>query len=236
MIPPHRLRPAAQPGPPMGPLYAALAKAQGKFPDFPKNRQGHGYRYADLSSILRKVRPILAREGLAMIQTIDGESCTTTLAHESGAELAARYPLVIDGTGRMNSIQRTGAAVTYARRYGLSALLGIAADDDTDAHDKGGVDETPVGEEERGRTPDPWMANVLDALPSDASARDKAVAVSEQIMKDFKAYKSSKGLIGGWDKRARPIRSLEERHPDLFMSVDDCYFACLNALREAENA
>lgn len=219
-------QPAAQD---MGPLYGALAKAQGQFPEIPKNRQGHGYKYADLAVILRTVRPILAKHSLAIIQYVQGDVLVTDLLHESGAKLSVSYPFVTDATGRMNAIQKVGAANTYARRYALSALLGLAADEDTDAADE------PVREEAPRLSPrqESWLDAVLDKLPEGASDRDKAAAIAEQIIADFTGYKTARGLNDGWNSREKLIAALETKHPDLFQSVADCFQSRMAGFTEA---
>lgn len=215
----------------MGQLYGALASAQGEFPEIPKTKQGHGYKYAAMADILRAVRPILSKNGLAVFQSISGDVLVTTLAHKGGATLVSQYPLVQDGTGRMNNIQRMGAALTYARRYSLTALLGVAADEDIDASD---VDMERTGQ--HGGTPmgaalkDAWKDGVLDSLPENATDRDKAKAFAEQIIKDMQAAKTPKSVNSVWDKRMSIIEALDTKHNDLYQSVFDCFHACVGAL------
>lgn len=221
-----------KPPPNIGQLYAALAKAQGAFPDIPKTKTGHGYKYADIADILKIVRPILSKNGLAVFQNIEGDQLVTTLAHEGGATLCSKYPLVQDGTGRMNNIQRMGAALTYARRYSLSALLGVAADSDIDAADvdvAGGRETAKAGAGLR----DAWKAGVLDALPENASDREKAVAFSDAIIAEMEGKKSADGVNGVWNKREDIITALDKKHNDLFQNVFDCFQACMARFEEA---
>jgi hypothetical protein len=121
----------------------ALVKALGELSDVPKGREAkiptktgasYGYKYADLADTLSMVRPILARNGLAVTQTAsnpDGDSVaiTTTLIHTSG-EWMSFHPLLLPN-GR--TAQETGSAITYGRRYSLLAVLGLAAEDDDGA-------------------------------------------------------------------------------------------------------
>lgn len=124
-------------------LNAALAKAQASFPTIGKDRtvevdtkSGGKYRYsyATLSGILAAVRPVLAENGLAVVQLLgaDDESgrpeLRTELRHSGGGILAASFPLPVVP----DDPQRLGSLLTYLRRYALSALLGIAADEDDD--------------------------------------------------------------------------------------------------------
>ncbi|WP_412550261.1 ERF family protein [Shimia sp. MIT910701] len=223
-----------RPAPNMGPLYAALAKAQGEFPEIPKNKTGHGYKYADIADILRAVRPILSKNGLSIFQSIAGDKLETTLAHETGATLVSRYPLVQDGTGRMNNIQKIGAALTYARRYSLTALLGVAADEDVDA------DDLSVTGRNEGRAisnglKDAWIDGVLDNLPDDATDAEKADAFASQIIADMRGMKTAKGVNNVWNKREQIIEALDKKHNHLFQDVFDCFQSCM-ASYEAEAA
>ena len=87
-------------------------------------------KYADLATILEAVRTPLAGAGLAVLQSVSVEDscliCTTRLIHTSGEW--------IEGTAAVTPVkhdpQAYGSAMTYARRYGLQALLSLAAEDD----------------------------------------------------------------------------------------------------------
>ena len=107
-------------------------------------RDGRGaaeqiFRYAPLSSGLDIVRKTLGQHEIATVQAtaIDHAAgivnVTTTLAHSSGEWISADWPVC--SLGDMASPQRMGAALTYARRYALFALVGIAGEDDLDAPD-----------------------------------------------------------------------------------------------------
>ncbi|GGK22691.1 hypothetical protein GCM10010965_14500 [Caldalkalibacillus thermarum] len=102
------------------------------------NEFANGHRYAPLGEILATVRPILGKHGLAVVQDakIEGNTVvvTTTLFHESGEWLESE-PLVLPAAGKGGvTAQTIGAAITYGRRYQLSALLGISSEDDDDAN------------------------------------------------------------------------------------------------------
>ena len=118
-------------------LAAALAAAQAAMPARVKDRvakigPGREYRYADLATILAIVRPVLGAHGLALTQRtqIRGEAIVllTELRHASGEVLDSEYPVAAIGIKH----QDMGGALTYARRYALCGLVGIAADEDDD--------------------------------------------------------------------------------------------------------
>ena len=92
-------------------------------------------KYAPLNDILNDVRPLLAKNGLSIIQSPSGDgesiSVTTILYHESG-EWIKSDPLVLKADKA--TAQGAGSAITYARRYALSAMLGISSEDDDDGN------------------------------------------------------------------------------------------------------
>lgn len=123
-------------------LAEALAKAQGKIKTPVKNQtvrlefsggRSKEYKYADLASVIDAIREPLAENGLAYFhkmgncETVFG--MRTILVHSSGEKVDTWYPLP-DPT--KTKAQDFGSAMTYARRYSLSSLLGIASDDDDD--------------------------------------------------------------------------------------------------------
>jgi hypothetical protein len=143
----------------IGTIAAALAKAQAELTNPEKSlvatirshfpREGdRTFRYAPLSSGLDIVRKSLGRHEIATIQTtaIDKDAgllrLTTVLAHSSGEWISSEWPVcqITD----VASAQRMGAALTYARRYALFTLVGIAGEDDLDAPDLGTVAKTEV--------------------------------------------------------------------------------------------
>jgi len=129
-------------------LASALAKAQAELINPEKSltatirtgRPGEGersFRYAPLSSGLDIVRKTLGQHEIATLQTtaIDQTAgmvhLTTTLAHASGEWIASDWPVC--AIAETVNPQRMGAALTYARRYALFTLVGIAGEDDLDA-------------------------------------------------------------------------------------------------------
>jgi hypothetical protein len=116
-------------------LFKALAAFQQEVPTIHKDTQGYGYTYAELSTILEKINPLLKKHGLGFTQPICGQSVKTIIFHaESGEtiECATDIPQGVHLKG-MNEFQVLGSAITYIRRYALSAALGLVTDKDTDA-------------------------------------------------------------------------------------------------------
>ena len=115
-------------------LAPALAKAQAELKNATLNKTNPHFksRYADLAGIRDTVTPVLAKHGFSIIQTTEVSSSgfflVTMLLHESGQHISGRYPL----PELLDKPQAMGSAVTYARRYALSAMCGIAAEEDDD--------------------------------------------------------------------------------------------------------
>lgn len=127
-------------------LAAALSKAQGEMQAAVKDKINPFFKssYADLGSVWDAARPVLSKYGLCVIQTTEMTAdmtriiMVTTLAHTSGQWVKSYLPL----NPAKNDSQGVGAAITYLRRYSLSAIVGVVCDEDDDG-------ETSVG---RGRT------------------------------------------------------------------------------------
>jgi len=136
--------------PSIGTLASALAKAQGELvnpeksliatirKDGPRGAE-QTFRYAPLSSGLDIVRKILGQHEIATVQTTSIDQAagiinlTTVLAHASGEWIASDWPVC--AISETATPHRMGAAPTYARRYALFTLVGIAGEDDLDAPD-----------------------------------------------------------------------------------------------------
>jgi len=134
----------------IGALASALAKAQAELSNpeksltatlpgvFPRE-EARSFRYASLASGLDLVRKCLGQHEIATIQTttIDKEAglihLTTTLAHSSGEWMSSDWPVC--PVSETNAPHRMGTALTYARRYALFTLVGIAGEDDLDTPD-----------------------------------------------------------------------------------------------------
>ena len=121
-------------------LATALSAFQGEVTDAPKTKTvklgtgGASLKHAELSGILEITRPILSKHGLAVVQLPDLMEnkllLETVLIHKSGQWISSTIAMPMDISGRMNSAQEVGKYITYARRYGLSAILGISQVDD----------------------------------------------------------------------------------------------------------
>ncbi len=115
-------------------LVMALSIAQGELSPAEKSGKNPHFKskYAGLADIWACCKAVLPKHGLAVIQTMEERDSrlhlVTTLAHKSGQWIKSVLPIV---TAKADA-QSMGSAITYMRRYALSAIVGVVADDDDD--------------------------------------------------------------------------------------------------------
>jgi hypothetical protein len=240
----------------IGTIAAALAKAQAELTNpekslvatirSPFRREGdRTFRYAPLSSGLDIVRKGLGRYEIATIQTTEIDKAagllrlTTVLAHSSGEWISSEWPVC--AIADIASAQRMGAALTYARRYALFTLVGIAGEDDLDAPD---LDADPKSAAEVRRS-DPrnqsdGQAVVVDrsvrggVKPLLASARpvlapEQSAILRERLLEELVAVGSA-DEAAVWAQRNLPAKNtltavdakiVEERFQDRLSTISD---------------
>lgn len=116
----------------LGELMMALSKAQAKISGAAKDKANPYFKskYADLSSVWEACRDALSSNELAVVQTTEGSKdelfLITLLGHSSGQWIKSRLPLILS---KMDP-QTMGSCMTYARRYALSAMVGVCPEDD----------------------------------------------------------------------------------------------------------
>jgi hypothetical protein len=143
-------------------LFKALAAFQQEVPTIHKGTQGYGYTFADLPSIFEVINPLLKKHGLGFTQPIMGDCVKTIVFHsESGESIESltQIPKNVQLKGQ-NEFQVLGSAITYIRRYSISAALGIVTDKDTDA---GGEQVKKETTEDKGfAKPTTWLNKYSD--------------------------------------------------------------------------
>src|SRR5438874_747273 len=200
----------------IGTIAAALAKAQAELTNpekslvatigSPFHREGdRTFRYAPLSSGLDIVRKGLGKYEIATVQTtaIDQESglvrLTTVLAHSSGEWISSDWPVC--PVSETSTPHRMGAALTYARRYALFTLVGIAGEDDLDAPD---INPAPQGNGER--VPVPVKANgptPADTYkPGNGYGRNHSPRRSGPVLGPIESADARETLIGELERMA----------------------------------
>jgi len=180
-------------------IATALAKAQTELSNPEKAMVGtvynirsdspQSFRYASLSSGLDIVRKTLGGQQIAIAQTTDIDqvngmvNLTTILLHTSGEWISSDWPVC--QLSETSAPRRMGAALTYARRYALFTMVGIAGEDDLDAPDvindqpKGGVEPTPV------RASPLRTENSGSPLVKEKLGADESAAIRAQLIRDI---------------------------------------------------
>lgn len=127
-------------------LATALAKAQGAFPAVVKGGTNPHLKnkYATLDDVIEAVRKPLAEQSLAFVQLIgrgdSSSTLTTMLMHASGQFISTTADVdKLAGNRAVNDMQSLGAALTYMKRYQLSALLGLNTETDSDGNGSGAI-------------------------------------------------------------------------------------------------
>lgn len=172
----------------IGALAAALARAQAELANpeksltatipaaFPRE-EVRSFRYASLASGLDLVRKCLGQQEIATVQTtgIDKEAgfinLTTVLAHSSGEWMSSDWPVC--PVSEINAPHRMGAALTYARRYALFTLVGIAGEDDLDAPDQAASAPGTTAPASNGHDPDKTNGHTAAAMLANGAIRRK---------------------------------------------------------------
>ena len=164
-------------------LAAALSKAQADITGALKDSSNPFFKskYADLASCWDACRKQLAANGLCVIQTTGmtdaGLVLITTLAHSSGEWIVGHLPVA----AKDSSPQAQGSGITYARRYALAAIVGLAQiDDDAEAAQARPFTNNPRGD--LGKTipaaeRDPVVAEFRSALDLDADEKEVSAAI-----------------------------------------------------------
>jgi hypothetical protein len=218
-------------------IATALAKAQTELSNPEKAMVGtvynsrsdspQSFRYASLSSGLDIVRKTLGGQQIAIAQTTDIDrtsgtvNLTTILLHTSGEWISSDWPVC--QLSETSAPRRMGAALTYARRYALFTMVGIAGEDDLDAPDftndkpqgdkaadarlapKSGLEREPIRSSQF-RTENPASPPVREKLSVEESA-----AIREQLIREIET-------IAEDDLQSRAIAILKAKNR---LSVDD---------------
>jgi hypothetical protein len=213
----------------IGTIAAALAKAQAQLVNPEKCLVGiirsdqasgadRSFRYAPLSSGLDIVRKTLSQHEIATVQTtsIDESAgivrLSTVLAHASGEWIASDWPVC--AISETSAPHRMGAALTYARRYALFTLVGIAGEDDVDAPDLPSSvapetkPEDPLGHKnERQNSENERQASARGGAKSSATSSgqtlepEASAALRERLTAELKVI-SSADEAANWAHRA----------------------------------
>jgi len=198
-------------------LAAALVKASSELKPVVKDRVNPHFKnkYATLDAITEAVRPILGKHGLTVLQgatvpetnagVLTGFVLETMILHASGEWLTNGVFMPIDKA----SAQGAGSAITYGRRYGLAALLGLTSDEDDDGETATNHAPAPA----RAATPNNAPAPAKRAAPTDPSA--KLAGALGFVMPFGKTKGTQLGLIPPGDLESA-IKWVQDKAPDKF--------------------
>lgn len=169
-------------------LLKAMIQAAPEIQSISKSKQAYGYKYATLDSLIDMLRGVLPKHGLWFVQmpTRDGDksSLTTRVIHESGEWMEDTIDMTdTELSGKANDTQKLGASITYFRRYALSAIFGVSADEDVDGNLNNAQKPSPK------QATAPTKANPADAalqyISKDYHNRQNAGEAVESILKDY---------------------------------------------------
>jgi hypothetical protein len=205
-------------------IAAALAAAQAEMGKALKQANNPHFRskYADLGAVMDACLPALNKNGIALIQpTVDGDGgryVKTVLLHASGETLECRVPLIV----QKNDMQGYGSAVTYARRYGLMCMAGIAPEDDdgnaaakaapADYSAAKSADDVTERPRDQAREPDvKGAANHAQAALGSADTLERLQAIWADLPVGVKSLPE---VIGTKDNRKAELQPKPQRAPD----------------------
>jgi len=206
-------------------LATALAKAQAEIVGAEKSRTNPAFKskYATLADVWDACRKPLTANGLSVVQlvraTSGGVEVETKLLHTSGQSLSATLGVPVD----KNTAQGIGSAITYARRYGLSAMVGVCPDEDDDGHAATQSNNSRVEYQRAVTPPRERQAPASGSVSGDMSEKqiDDAIAkvfkeirgivpeITAAVLREEVGFSPKGGLT--IDQRKVLLRSMEQR-------------------------
>ena len=188
-------------------LVGAISELQDPFMD--AQNPHFKNHYATLKSCLDTVRPTLARHGLVLMQFVmpsanGGDRLVTRLLHESGGFMEDEGISLVGA----DNMQKLGSAISYARRYGLLAILGLVGDPDDDAE----IASAPAAPPKAKPTPVPIVA---DDIPFDKSdEREDLIAWSNDAKANIGRIRNTAELRSWATVNSETLDRLETDEPD----------------------
>ncbi|MDD5050979.1 MAG: ERF family protein [Candidatus Pacebacteria bacterium] len=190
-------------------LASALSKAQGEM-DYAKKDSNNPFfksKYADLAAVITAIKEPLSKNGLSYVQMVEHDTepstsaiVTTMLMHVSGEWLSGSMKI----TPVKNDPQGMGSAITYARRYALQAMVGLAADDDDGNAASGNNNQLP----ER-KKPSPSMVIKEVELLSIDQVTELTDLLKEINANEKEFFSYINGVLGGL---YYSISEIEKKH------------------------
>ena len=168
-------------------LYTALSKAQGEFPTIPKkgsaevkknNTVLYQYSYATYPDIIEAIKPILSKHELTFMHITENNKLVTYLAHSSGDIIGTHIDIP-----SLAGAQQFGAWLQLMKRYQLTALLGIAADDDVEPPIEDNAESDTISQETAEYIKDQLQKLEIPVADIAAILSDLGVGTIRQIKK-----------------------------------------------------
>lgn len=173
-------------------FHTKFLKAQSEFPKLQKDGENPHFRssFITLDNLLDKVVPVLNKNGLSMVQSVtslDGVPALTTMVSDGEQSVSSTMLLMM----KSNDPQGQGSAITYARRYSLMALLGLAAGEDDDGNAANEA-ENQRQEYERQKTSPMALAGFYSTLKSKGvTSKEEANIILEMQDKNWQRLNTS---------------------------------------------
>lgn len=232
-------------GNPMASLYGALARARGEFPEIPRNRLAtirmkaggqYSYRYADLADVINATSPALAAYGLAVMQWPEGLNLKTMITHEGGASITTDWPIKAMPQRNLDDAQSFQSAVQVAKRYALTAALGISTEETIEGDEKA---HKKIVQNEAESNHDPF--NEPDGIRAPHGAKVNAQMTKRQLAEEaaraieaqMDEVKTAVGLNGVWNRNDRFIAKFQSDYDDLFQSIYDKFHSLMAGYEDA---
>lgn len=187
-------------------LAVALCQLQSELEDVERNSENPFFKsgYADLSAVWKAVRPLLCKNGLSITQVGNhaDDGLETILMHKSGQWISGTVPFLL----KERTMQSLGSAISYARRYGLSAILGVSQKDDDGNAPTQPEKKTPVNTTGVNTPSQTAAAQGLDK-PGDhvitVGKKYAGMKIKHLSKEDWEGY--SNYLMGDADKSGKPL-------------------------------
>ena len=197
-------------------LMKAMVEAAPEISSVGKNKQAYGYKYATLDSLIDMLRAVLPKHGLWFMQmpTRNGEQSilTTRVFHTSGEWIEDSIQMTdTELSGKTNDTQKVGASITYFRRYALSSIFGVAADEDVDGN-LNSRPQTKTASRTANAAPQPAIAQPLPPQPALAPPQTPE---AEEAEKQAKAAKYLNDNYANRLKQGEPPMSILKDYADL---------------------
>lgn len=193
---------------------AALAKAQTEIKNAPLNKTNPHFRskYADLAAIRDAITPALSKNNIAVVQTVEssGErySVKTSLMHGDNT-IDSICPIMC---GPNDPAQKFGSAMTYARRYSLAAIVGIAAEEDDDGQAASDQKQGKAHPAKQAEKPAPDFAP--DPFETPDTMRDDVIKLLGTCRNQESGQKA-------WQSQKAKLLWIKKNAPDHFQALQD---------------